>query len=71
VLKTAGRKPLSVEGYQLGEWLLIDFGEIVVHLFQPAQRALYSIEKLWQGNATTKVVDEELRQMKKKRTTVQ
>lgn len=40
-------KPLSVEGLSLATWVLIDFGDVVVHVFQEDSRKLYDIEGLW------------------------
>lgn len=42
-----GVKPLRVEGQAEGEWVLIDFGDIIVHIFQEAPRGFYSLERLW------------------------
>ncbi|NOZ13815.1 MAG: ribosome silencing factor [Acidobacteria bacterium] len=47
ILKKSGQKPLSVEGYDLAEWILIDFGEIIVHIFTEEKRATYNLESLW------------------------
>ena len=46
-LKPAGFRPLSVEGRETGEWVLLDYGSLVVHVFSPAARERYSLEKLW------------------------
>lgn len=43
----AGRKPLRREGADQGEWVLLDYGDVVVHLFQPEQREYYGLERLW------------------------
>ena len=43
----AGRKPLRREGVDQGEWILLDYGDVVVHLFQPTQRDYYGLERLW------------------------
>ena len=43
----SGVKPLSVEGYEDGQWVLVDCGDIVVHIFYEPVRALYDIESLW------------------------
>ncbi|HEX8011401.1 MAG TPA: ribosome silencing factor [Casimicrobiaceae bacterium] len=46
-LKSAGAMIIGVEGEQTGEWVLVDGGEIVVHIMQPAARAYYNLEELW------------------------
>jgi ribosome-associated protein len=46
-LKELNEDPLSVEGAQSGEWILVDFGEVLVHIMQPAVRAYYNLEELW------------------------
>ena len=46
-LKALGAKVHGVEGEQTGEWILVDLGEIVVHIMQPAIRKYYNLEELW------------------------
>jgi ribosome-associated protein len=46
-LKEAGATILGVEGEEMGEWVLVDAGEIIVHIMQPAVRAHYNLEELW------------------------
>lgn len=40
-------KPLRVEGRGEGEWVLVDYGDIIIHIFQGAAREFYSLERLW------------------------
>lgn len=40
-------KPLRVEGKTEAEWVLLDYGDIIVHVFQAAPREFYSLERLW------------------------
>jgi ribosome-associated protein len=46
-LKEAGATIIGVEGEETGEWVLVDAGDIVVHIMQPAVRAYYNLEELW------------------------
>ena len=46
-LKKIKVKPLGIEGYTKSEWVLIDFGDVLVHVMHPDVREFYSLEKLW------------------------
>lgn len=49
--KEAGLNVISVEGQGSGEWVLVDLGDIVVHVMQPAVRQYYALEELWASRA--------------------
>ncbi|RIY01045.1 ribosome silencing factor [Aureimonas flava] len=56
-LKEAGYGNAKVEGLQNGDWVLIDAGDIIVHIFRPEVRSFYNIEKMWSvGEAGDTVV---------------
>tara|TARA_Y100000996_G_C21967770_1_gene415057 strand:+ start:58 stop:399 length:342 start_codon:yes stop_codon:yes gene_type:complete len=52
-LKKSKIKPLGVEGYNKSEWILLDYGDLLVHVMHPDTREFYSLEKLWDENIDT------------------
>ena len=46
-LRKEGRRPLSVEGYQSAAWILVDYGDVVFHVFHDEARRFYGLERLW------------------------
>ncbi|MDT7604137.1 MAG: ribosome-associated protein [Acidobacteriota bacterium] len=50
-LKSAGRRAARVEGYRNAEWVLIDFGDFVFHIFEDKARRFYDLERLWRDAA--------------------
>jgi len=48
-LKHQGEFPISVEGYKDGEWVLVDYGDFVIHIFSPRARTYYDLERLWRN----------------------
>lgn len=47
-LKKDGIYPNKIEGYESGTWILMDYGDVIIHIFTESERANYQIEELWQ-----------------------
>jgi ribosome-associated protein len=56
-LKKEGVRPSHVEGLRTGRWVLIDYIDFVVHVFHPAAREFYQLERLW-GDAPTQALED-------------
>ena len=51
----AGELPISVEGYSQAEWVLADYGDLLIHIFSPKARDYYSLERLWRSAKTLEI----------------
>ncbi len=51
-LKQTGELPVSVEGYETAEWILMDYGDFLVHIFSEGARRYYDLERLWRHAKT-------------------
>jgi ribosome-associated protein len=57
-LRKKGKRPLSVEGVPSARWVLMDLGDVVVHVFQEDARGMYDIEGLWTDAARVPLPDQ-------------
>jgi ribosome-associated protein len=56
--KEAGELPISLEGYTTAEWVLVDYGDMIVHIFSPKSRDYYDLERLWRSAKTVEIPPE-------------
>ncbi len=49
-LKKAGADKIRMEGQHTGDWVLVDAGDVVIHIFRPEIRQFYNLEKMWQAD---------------------
>lgn len=56
-IKASGRKTPAVEGLDQADWVLVDAGDVVAHLFRPEVRELYNLEKMWSADLTPSSVE--------------
>jgi ribosome-associated protein len=57
-LKQQGQRPLSLEGYDQGEWILADYGDFLVHIFSEKARQYYDLERLWRNAKAVEIPPE-------------
>jgi ribosome-associated protein len=57
-IKQTGRGEVPVEGMTRGDWVLVDAGDVIVHLFRPEVRAFYNLEKMWGGPTIDESMDD-------------
>lgn len=55
VKKHTGENPYHREGFENAEWILIDYSDVIIHVFQEERRKFYNIEQLWADAVITKV----------------
>ncbi|MEW6210111.1 MAG: ribosome silencing factor [Acidobacteriota bacterium] len=60
-LRKSGRRPLHTEGYANAEWVLLDYGDFIVHVFQSATRRFYDLERLWRDAKRIEFDNEEVK----------
>jgi ribosome-associated protein len=58
-LRKKGKRPLHIEGYSSAEWILLDYGDFIVHVFSPASRRFYDLERLWRDAGRVEIREEE------------
>ena len=57
-LRKAGLECISIEGLQDGEWILLDMGDIIIHIFQELSRDVYDLDSLWAGASQVQIPQE-------------
>ena len=58
IKRQAGELPMSLEGYEQGEWVLADYGDMLVHVFSVKARAYYDLERLWRNAKPVEIPSE-------------
>lgn len=56
-LKEQGTAPLRVEGYQYANWIILDYGDVIVHVFHEETRNYYNLDRLWSDGKTVEIED--------------
>ncbi len=56
-MKKKGVRPDRIEGYQEAKWVLVDYGDVIVHVFAVEERSFYDIESLWRAAAESRKLE--------------
>jgi ribosome-associated protein len=56
-LRNEGKRPLHIEGYSSAEWILLDYGDFIVHVFSGTSRRFYDLERLWRDAKRVEIGD--------------
>jgi ribosome-associated protein len=65
-LKENGFTPPRVEGFPTCDWVLIDAGDLIIHVFRPEVRSFYNLEKMWGASRPSESVQEQAEPARKK-----
>jgi ribosome-associated protein len=57
-LRQAGKRPSHIEGYTAAEWVLLDYGDFIAHVFSPTSRRFYDLERLWRDAKNVPLPDD-------------
>lgn len=60
VFKATGEDVFHKEGYENGEWIVLDYVDVVVHIFQPQVRSFYNLESLWADAESEEIIAEQV-----------
>lgn len=56
-LHKIGHHPRHIEGYQTAHWILMDYGDFIIHIFDEENRSFYDLERLWRDGAAIEIPD--------------
>lgn len=59
IQKKAGEKPINCDGYRNSQWIVVDYGDLMVHVFLPDSRSFYRLEQLWSDAPSIDIPDSE------------
>ena len=55
IKRQLGELPISLEGHNQAEWVLVDYGDLLIHVFTPKSREYYDLERLWRTGKTVEI----------------